>query len=66
MYNRQDKLIAEHHNRIFSIIRNNNNNPLYLKAIRRLINNFESIFGTSKLSNHLLSNYFELYNKLLN
>jgi hypothetical protein len=44
----------QHYNRIKVIIENPANNVKHLEAIRNLLTNYQSMFGTTKLYNQLL------------
>lgn len=50
---------------IINIMHNENNKPIHLKAIRRMIDNFELNYENFTLANLLLKNYFNLQNKIL-
>lgn len=56
---------ASHHNFILKAIKNKKNEAKHLESIRRMIDNFENMFGICRLSNNLFKEYHKLVNTLL-
>jgi len=55
---------TQHFNRIKRALENEANQVKHLPALRNMVDNFETNFGTSNLSNALLIKYFNKYLEL--